>query len=87
MKIWMNIFKFVWAPDKIGSNGDLQHTRRRGANRSWEAPIYEIAKFSEKLHEIEKISGRGERPLRPPKSATVYISYTVYTYIENLSNK
>ena len=37
------------------------------------APTYEIAKFSEKLHEIEKISGRrgGGAPPKPPNGYSI----------------
>ena len=58
------------------SRGGSRIPRRKGRQPSGgggggEAPTYEIAKFSEKLHEIEKILGRrGARgpcaPLNPP---------------------
>ena len=45
-----------------------------GANCPGGVPIYDFAKFSRKLHEIERIwaprGGGGLRPSRPPKSAT-----------------
>ena len=43
-----------------------------GTNHPWGAPTYEFAKFSKKLHEIEKILGRGggHVPGAPPKCAT-----------------
>ena len=43
-----------------------------GASPPGGAPTYDFAKFSEKLHEIEKIFGRGGwvRRVCPPKSAT-----------------
>ena len=31
-----------------------------------EAPTYNFAKFSQKMHEIERIWAEGARPLRPP---------------------
>ena len=34
------------------------------------APTYDFAKFSQKLHEIERIWTRGARPSRPIRSAT-----------------
>ena len=39
------------------------------------APTYNFAKFSQKLHEIERIwvPRGGGRPLRPPKSATAHL--------------
>ena len=42
--------------------------RGGGANSPGGAPTYEIAKFSEKLHEIERIwtPRGGARPSRPP---------------------
>ena len=45
-----------------------------GANPLGGAPTYDFVKFSEKLHEIEKILDRrgGARRVRPPKSATAY---------------
>ena len=44
--------------------------------------IYDFAKFCEKLHEIEKILGRGGgggRRGHPPKSATDYHSFVIFT--------
>ena len=36
------------------------------ANPPWGVPTYDFAKFSEKLHEIEKILGRGWGRGHPP---------------------
>ena len=46
-----------------------------GANPPGGAPTYDFAKFCEKLHEIEKILGRGgaRAGCAPPKSATGYV--------------
>ena len=57
------------------TRGGSRIPRRRGRQLSggWGAPTYEIAKFSEKLHKIEKISGRrGGAPPAPPKSADAH---------------
>ena len=44
--------------------GGSRIPRRRGHQSSrMGAPTYDFAKISEKLHEIEKIFGRGGRPL------------------------
>ena len=40
--------------------GGSRIPRRRGRQPYWGAPTYDFAKFCEKLHEIEKILGRGE---------------------------
>ena len=53
--------------------GGSRIPRRRWRQPSREAPTYDFAKFSEKLHEIEKILGRrgrdvGAPPLDPPLS-------------------
>ena len=46
-----------------------------GADPLGGAPTYDFVKFSKKLYEIEKILGRrGGRRVRPPKSATDYVS-------------
>ena len=44
-----------------------------GANPLGGAPTYDFAQFCEKLHEIEKILGRGAKHSPPPpKSATAF---------------
>ena len=43
---------------------------RRGADPLGPAPTYDFVKFSEKLHEIEKILGGTRAGGVPPKSAT-----------------
>ena len=50
------------------SRGGSRIPRRRGRQPSGGAPTYEIAKFSETLHEIEKILGHSGDPclLHPP---------------------
>ena len=40
--------------------GGSRIPRRRGRQPSRGAPTYDFAEFCEKLHEIEKILGRGE---------------------------
>ena len=58
--------------------GGSRISRRRGRRRyggggGGLAPTYDFDKFSEKLHEIEKILGRWRGAGAPPKSATVKI--------------
>ena len=50
--------RMLWT---LGQQGQIQHSPLEGAPtvRGLGAPTYEIAKFCEKLHEIEKISGFG----------------------------
>ena len=54
--------------------GGSRIPRRRGRQQSSGVPTYEFAKFSEKLHEIEKILGSmvggGGRRVRPPSKST-----------------
>ena len=49
---------------RLDHRGGYRIPRRRGRQPSGGAPTYDFAKFSEKLHEIEKILGRrGGAPL------------------------
>ena len=66
-KYWFSSYSFDnSSPNHISCNcttqfksrGGSRIPRRRGRQPSGGAPTYEIAKFSKKLHEIEKISGR-----------------------------
>ena len=64
------------------TRGGSRIPRRRGRQPSGGAPTYDFVKFSEKLHEIEKILDHrgGARRVRPPKSATGYAMYcTLHT--------
>ena len=58
-----------------------------GANPRGGAPTYDFVKFSENLHEIEKILGcrGGARQGCPPKSATEYLATSVIPYRQCVS--
>ena len=60
--------------------GGSRIPHRRGCQPSRGAPIYDFAKFCEKLHEIEKILGRRGAYARgaPPKSATVMCTLSIF---------
>ena len=51
------------------------------------APTYDFAKFSRKLHDIERIGapgGGGCAPLGPPRSATVVVHYVLMNDIRSI---
>ena len=65
-------------------SGGSRIPHRRGRQPSRGAPTYDFAKFCEKLHDIEKILGRGgvHAGCAPPKSTTglysIYLSFTIF---------
>ena len=58
--------------------------RGRGANSrggGWGAPTYNFAKFSQKLHEIERIWTPGAHPSHPLRSATEFKHNDLTAYV------
>ena len=47
------------------------------------SPTYNFAKFSRKLHEIERIWARGARGARPPKSTTTIAFWDIFTILHH----
>ena len=52
-----------------------------GANSPGGAPTYDFAKFSQKLHEIERIWTPGARPSHPLRSATGFIIRIIQQHV------
>ena len=72
-KIYFNIFKVneisrqQYGHTSICNQWRIQDFPEEGAQTPQGAPTYDFAKFSQKLHEIERIwtGGGGSRPLHP----------------------
>ena len=64
--------------------GGSRIPHRRGADPPWGAHTYDFVKFSKKMHEIEKMLGRGsgvhrDAPLDPPLDCNLSLKRTIAT--------
>ena len=64
------------------SVADPGFPRGGGANSPGGAPTYDFAKFSQKVHEIERIrTPGGARPSHPPLDPPLYVTVWIRNYI------
>ena len=78
-------FQIQRSTQGVKSSGRSRISPRRGRNsRGGGAPTYDFAKFSQKLHEIERISAPGGASLAPPLDPPLKSCLCINLYFSTL---